>query len=178
MTDAFGLVALVFATALLYSSVGHAGASGYLAAMAFYGVAPDAMRPAALVLNILAAALTTARFRSAGHFDRRLLLPLVAGSVPAACAGGFLTVPGGVYRPLLAITLTAAAVRLALPLPDSPKQDRRMPAWVGMVVGAVIGFVSGVTGVGRGRDRAGVHARQPPLRLGHPPATARRSPRR
>src|ERR671921_158070 len=96
------LTVLIFAAAVLYTSVGHAGASGYLAAMALYGLAPADMRPAALTLNLLAATLTTARFRSAGHFDRRLFLPLAAGSVPAALVGGWLTLPGTVYKPVLA----------------------------------------------------------------------------
>ena len=90
MSDFYSLTLLLFVAAILYTSVGHAGASGYLAAMAFYGLAPEAMRPTALVLNLVAATLATARFRSAGYFDRRLFLPLVAGSIPGAFVGGFL----------------------------------------------------------------------------------------
>jgi uncharacterized protein len=96
MTDAFGLALLLFAAAVLYTSVGHAGASGYLAAMALYGLAPADVRTAALDLNLLAATLATAQFRWAGHFDRTLFVPLVAGSIPAAFVGGWLTLPGTV----------------------------------------------------------------------------------
>jgi uncharacterized membrane protein YfcA len=148
MSDSYGLVLLLFAGALLYTSVGQAGASGYLAAMAVYGLAPDAMRPAALVLNLVAASLTAARFRSAGHFDRRLFLPLAAGSIPGAFLGGFLTLPGPVYRPALAAALGLAAVRLAWP--PRPAPARRMPVWVGVMAGLGIGLFSGLTGMGGG----------------------------
>jgi uncharacterized membrane protein YfcA len=149
--QALALAALLFAAALLYTSVGHAGASGYLAAMALFGLAPDDMRPTALVLNLFAAVLTTLRFRSAGHFDRRLFLPLVAGSVPAAFLGGFLTLPGPVYKPLLAAALLVGALRLALPSrTPSTEPTRRMPVWVGVLCGAAVGLLSGLTGVGGG----------------------------
>jgi uncharacterized membrane protein YfcA len=150
MTDAVGLTALLFTAALLYTSVGHAGASGYLAAMAVYGLAPDEMRPAALILNLFAAVLATTKFRSAGHFDRGMFLPLVAGSVPAAFVGGFLTVPGAVYKPLLAAALLLAAARLVWPESQGHRTDCRMPVWAGVLSGAVIGFLSGLTGVGGG----------------------------
>jgi hypothetical protein len=80
MSDFYDLTLLLFVAAVLYTSVGHAGASGYLAAMAFYGLAPADMRPTALVLNLVAATLAITRFRSAGHFDKRLFLMLAAGS--------------------------------------------------------------------------------------------------
>jgi uncharacterized membrane protein YfcA len=150
MSDAYGLVALLFAAALLYTSVGHAGASGYLAAMAFYGLAPDSMRPAALILNILAAVPATLQFRSAGHFDRRLFLPLAAGSIPMAFVGGNLTLPGPVYKPILAAALFVAAVRLAWPKAPAAGQVRPMPIWAGVGVGAAIGLLAGLTGIGGG----------------------------
>jgi uncharacterized membrane protein YfcA len=150
MTGAYGLVLLLFAAAVLYTSVGHAGASGYLAAMALYGLAPADMRPAALALNLLAATLATAQFRWAGHFDRALFLPLVAGSVPAAFVGGWLTLPGTVYKPVLAVLLFVAAVRLAWPHRDTTGPERRMPPWAAVLSGAAIGLLSGLTGVGGG----------------------------
>ena len=150
MSDFYSLTLLLFVAAVLYTSVGHAGASGYLAAMAFYGLAPEAMRPTALVLNLVAATLATARFRSAGYFDRRLFLPLVAGSIPGAFVGGFLTLPGPVYKPILAAALLVAAVRLAWPLVSATAPPRRMPVWVGVAVGLVIGLLSRLTGVGGG----------------------------
>ena len=84
---------LLFSAALLYSSVGHAGASGYLAVMALLQVAPEQMRPAALTLNVLVATLATYKFLKAGAFDKRLFLIASAASIPAAYLGGSLTMP-------------------------------------------------------------------------------------
>ncbi|HJZ53966.1 MAG TPA: sulfite exporter TauE/SafE family protein [Gemmataceae bacterium] len=158
MTDAFGLAALLFLTAVLYTAAGQAGASGYLAVMAVYGLAPDDMRPAALVLNLVASAVTAARFRSAGHFDRGLFLPLALGSIPSALIGGFLSLPEAVYRPLLAAVLLAAAVWLAWPKSanrtgsgcEDGERARRMPIWARVVSGAAVGLLAGLTGVGGG----------------------------
>lgn len=150
MSDALGLTLMLFAAAVLYTSVGHAGASGYLAAMALYGLAPADMRAAALALNVLAAALTTLRFITAGCFDRRLFWPLAAGSVPAAFLGGWLTIPGPIYRPILSAALALAALHLAWPRRLSPQHSRPMLPIVGLACGSAIGLFSGLTGVGGG----------------------------
>jgi uncharacterized protein len=108
------LLALLFLlAATLYSSVGHAGASAYLAAMALVGLTPEVMRPTALVLNLLVASIVVWRFARAGHLPWRQLLPLVVASVPAAFVGGLIQLPGVVYRPLVAAILLVAAWRLA-----------------------------------------------------------------
>src|SRR5919106_687696 len=111
--EALVLAALFFAAALLYSSVGHAGASAYLAAMALVGVAAATMRPTALVLNLFVATIVIVRFTHAGHLPWRSLVPLAIGSVPAAFLGGSIDLPGQVYRPLVAAVLLAGAWRLA-----------------------------------------------------------------
>ncbi|MDQ4034625.1 MAG: TSUP family transporter, partial [Chloroflexota bacterium] len=105
--DALLLAALFFAAALLYSSVGHAGASAYLAAMALVGVAPSTMRPTALVLNLFVASIVVVRFARAGHLPWRELVPLAAGSIPMAFVGGSIDLPAEVYRPLVALVLLA-----------------------------------------------------------------------
>jgi uncharacterized membrane protein YfcA len=144
-----GLAALVLLAAVLYSSVGHAGASGYLAAMALYGVAPTVMRPTALVLNILVATIGTMRFARAGHTPWRLLGPLCAGSVPAAFLGGRIAVPAHVYEPLLAALLILAALRLWFP--GDRTVPRPHPSLAGfVVVGVVLGLAAGLTGIGGG----------------------------
>lgn len=143
------LPALLFVAAVLYTSVGHAGASGYLAAMALCGLAPAEMRPTALVLNLLAAVPTTANFGTAGHFDRRLFVPLVLGSMPTAFLGNLLTLPPHVYKLALGFALALAALRLAWPTSRS-EATRRLPAWAGVLLGLGIGFVSGLTSVGGG----------------------------
>src|SRR5659263_328531 len=88
MEDIFFLTILIFAAGLLYSSVGHAGASGYLAAMALFGLAPDVMKPTALVLNILVALIATVQFRRAGFFSWRIFWPFAVSSIPFAFIGG------------------------------------------------------------------------------------------
>lgn len=88
MDDIFLLPVLIFATGLLYSSVGHAGASGYLAAMALFGLAPDIMKPTALLLNILMASIATLQFYRRGYFSWNIFWPFAAGSIPFAFIGG------------------------------------------------------------------------------------------
>lgn len=149
--EALLLAALFFAAALLYSSVGHAGASAYLAAMALVGVAPDTMRPTALVLNLFVASIVIVRFARAGHLPWRSLVPLAAGSVPMAFLGGSIHLPGEVYRPLVALVLLAGAVRLATAAPVSDDADRPgVPVVAGVLAGAGIGLLAGLTGTGGG----------------------------
>jgi hypothetical protein len=135
--------------AVLYSSVGHGGASAYLATMALFGVAPAAMRPAALVMNIVVATAGTLRFASAAAVPWRLLLPLCVASVPAAFAGGTVHLPPGVYQPLLGASLLLAAWRLwSPPRGDGPSAPPAAP--VLLAVGAVFGALAGLTGIGGG----------------------------
>jgi uncharacterized membrane protein YfcA len=144
-----GLAALVLLAATLYSSVGHAGASGYLAAMALYGVTPAAMRPTALVLNVLVASIGTVRFASAGHTPWRLLSRLLLGSIPAAFVGGTMMLPERVFEPVLAALLVLAAVRLWFP--GQARVVRARPSALGAVgIGAVLGLAAGLTGIGGG----------------------------
>lgn len=145
-----GLITCILLAATLYSSVGHAGGSGYLAAMALFAVAPEQMKPAALVLNILVAVIATTRFVLAKAFDLRLFLPLAIASAPLAFVGGAWTLPGKWYKILVAIALFAAAFRLAYP---SKAQERELvapPWWQTVGLGAGIGLLSGLTGVGGG----------------------------
>ena len=144
------LAALVLLSAALYSSVGHAGASGYLAVMALLGVAPETMKPTALTLNILVAAIATLKFYRAGHFSWRLFWPFALGSIPFSFVGGGLSLPGSFYRPIVGVVLLYSAVRL-LPLrPVEDRETRPFPLWAGLLSGAVIGLLSGLTGVGGG----------------------------
>jgi hypothetical protein len=143
------IVVWLFLAAVLYTAVGHAGASGYLAVMAFYAVAPETMRPAALVLNVIAAVPTFWRFTAAGMTDRRMIVWLAVGSVPFALLGSPFQLPSPIFRWLIASALILAAVRLAWPLPASSK-SRHMPTWVGPLIGAPIGLLAGLTGIGGG----------------------------
>ena len=147
------VVAVLFAAvAVLYSSVGHAGASGYLAVMGLAGVEPGLMRPTALVLNILVASIVVVRFARAGQIDWRALLPFVVASVPLAFLGGLIVLPGAVYKPLVGVVLLVAAVRFFTTAGRSADDERtvRVPAVPAMGIGGGIGLVSGLTGTGGG----------------------------
>lgn len=149
--DVLVLAVLFFAAALLYSSVGHAGASAYLAAMALVGVAPETMRPTALVLNLFVATIVVVRFARAGHLPWRNLVPLAAGSIPAAFLGGSIDLPGEIYRPLVALVLVAGAVRLATARAATDDEEGPgVPIIPGVIAGATIGLLAGLTGTGGG----------------------------
>ena len=141
----------VLVAAALYASVGHAGASGYLAVMALYGFAPEVMRPTALVLNIVVAAIATFKFYRAGCFSWRVFWPFALASVPFAFIGGGLTLPAGVYKPVVGLVLLFAALRLARAAAKPTRAAlRSAPLGAALLSGLVIGLLSGLTGVGGG----------------------------
>jgi uncharacterized membrane protein YfcA len=149
------LLPAFFALAALYTSVGHAGASGYLAAMALVAVAPDTMRPTALALNILVALFTTWRFWRAGYFRWRALWPFMLGSVPLAALGGSLRLTASLYFVLAGIALALSAVILGWRAwggspPEEPNRKAHVPLAPAIVSGALIGMLSGLTGTGGG----------------------------
>src|SRR5437764_13413629 len=106
------LAVLILLVATLYSPVGHAGASGYLASMALVGIAPESMKVSALALNVLVAVLGSIRYIRAGHFDWRTFYPFAIFSVPAAFIGGIIRLPPALYRPAVGAILLLAAVQL------------------------------------------------------------------
>ncbi|CAN5595645.1 sulfite exporter TauE/SafE family protein [soil metagenome] len=143
------IILAIFIVAVLYSSVGHGGASGYLAVMAFLAVAPEVTRPTALVLNLFVASIGTVQFYRAGYFSWRLFLPFAAGSIPAAFVGGMIHLPTDVYKIVLGGVLCLAAVRLAIHL-KSDDEVKDPPIIACLLIGAVIGLLSGMVGVGGG----------------------------
>ncbi len=146
------LAALVFLAALLYSSVGHAGASGYLAAMALLGVAPIVMKPTALTLNIFVAAIATVKFYRAGCFSWQLLWPFAVASVPCSLIGGALSLPSHLYKTIVGLVLLFAAYKLFRFAHRAADQIevKDIPLWAALLSGAVIGLLSGLTGTGGG----------------------------
>jgi uncharacterized membrane protein YfcA len=142
------LVACIFAAAVLYSSVGHAGASGYLAAMGLFSVAPESMRPAALVLNICVAAITTVQFYRARFFSWSIFWPFAVVSIPMAFVGGALTLPSNLYRPVVGVVLLMAAVRLLWRA--TADASKPIPLGPALLSGGGIGLLSGLTGTGGG----------------------------
>lgn len=152
MDETQWLLALcMFAGAALYTSVGHAGASAYIALMALFAMPPAAMRPTALTLNILVAAFTSFRYARVGAFRWRTLWPFLAGALPMAFLGGSIELPGQLYRPLVGIILGIAAVRLLWPSTSkSPASWCDPPILAAVAAGAAIGLLSGLTGTGGG----------------------------
>lgn len=143
------LTAAVFAVAVLYSSVGHAGASGYIAVMSLLSLAPEDIKPIALVLNILVASIGTFQFWRAGHFSWPLFWPFALLSVPFAFAGGYLNLPGHLFKVLVGIILLLSAIQLLLrPPPES--EPKPPPGGVALGVGGLLGLLSGLTGTGGG----------------------------
>jgi uncharacterized membrane protein YfcA len=153
MDEALILAVAFFAAAILYASVGHAGASGYLAAMGLVGLAPATMRPTALALNILVASIVTVRFHLAGQIRWRSVVPFVVGSIPLAFIGGALTLPVGLYKPLAGVVLLVAAGRLGITAARAAAAEEpvpRIPVVPAVGVGGVIGLLSGLVGTGGG----------------------------
>jgi uncharacterized membrane protein YfcA len=138
--------------AFMYASVGHGGASAYLAALALAGVAPPEMRPIALSLNILVSALASYKFWRAGHFRWRLFWPFAAVSMPLAYLGGSITLPGHAYKILVGAVLVYAAWQLWLSGRAGLEMREVRPPAVpkAMAIGAGLGLLSGLTGVGGG----------------------------
>jgi uncharacterized membrane protein YfcA len=150
------LIALLSAgmlvAAFAYASVGHGGASAYIAAMALAGIAPAAMRPMALSLNLLVSTIATYKFWRAGYFRWRLFWPFAAVSIPLAFVGGAITLPGHAYKSLVGVVLIYAAWQLwhSARKGDEMRDVREPPLLLAMVVGGVLGLLSGLTGVGGG----------------------------
>jgi hypothetical protein len=142
--------ALIFCAALLYSAVGHAGASGYLAVMAFLGTTPSEMRPTALVLNLLVAGIGTFQFIRAGHFRWSLFWPFALGSIPAAYIGGRLALPGSWYRIIVGALLLLSALRFVVSLRAADVARRAPSRPLAIATGLALGLLAGLTGVGGG----------------------------
>lgn len=143
------LIVGIFVVALLYSSVGHGGASGYIAVMALCSLAPAVIKPSALVLNIAVSAVAFSFYARAGHFRWRLFWPFAVTSVPASFVGGAILLPPHIFKTLLGIALLFAAARtICNRREERPPRDLSLPA--ALLAGGGIGLVSGMTGVGGG----------------------------
>lgn len=148
--DHLPLLALaVLAVAFLYSSVGHAGASGYIAVMSLFGLAPELVKPTALALNVLVACLASWQFVRAGHFSWGLFWPFALLAVPLAFLGGYLALPARAFRVLVGVALLLSAARLlARPPADVKAGDPPRP--LAVALGGGIGLLAGLTGTGGG----------------------------
>ncbi len=151
MSEIIILAALTFLVAFIYSSVGHGGASGYLAVLSFFAVPRDQMASSALCLNLLVAGIAFYSFHKRRYFSWELTWPFVLGSIPAAFWGGLIKIPAVSYDRLLAGALIFAGIRLILDVEKKTvPANHPPPLGVSLPLGGAIGFLSGIVGVGGG----------------------------
>ena len=143
------LTLAVFLVAFLYSSVGHAGASGYIAVMTLFSLTPEQIKPSALALNILVATVGSWQFWRAGHFSWKLFWPFALLSFPLAFLGGYLNLPAQVFKIVIGVVLLFSAVCFLMPQTVNEKVVEP-PKTVAIGVGAGLGLLSGLTGTGGG----------------------------
>ncbi len=144
------LSAAVFIVAVLYSSVGHAGATGYISVMTLLGLSAAVIKPTALSLNILVASIATIQFVRAGHFSFRLFWPFALAALPFAYIGGYFSLPANVFRITLGVVLLFSAWRLSMPEKIQDRDIRSPSVPLSLLIGAVLGLLSGLTGTGGG----------------------------
>lgn len=143
------LIAAVALIGFLYSSVGHAGASGYIAVMSLAGLAPDVIKPTALTLNILVATITTWQFHRAGHFSWSLFWPFAITAIPMAFTGGYLNLPAPLFKTAVGAVLLYSAWRFMV-RPGLDSATNPPTRTVAGLSGGALGLLAGLTGTGGG----------------------------
>jgi len=141
---------LLLIVAFLYASIGHGGASGYLALMALFAVPPAVMKPTALVLNLFVSAVSFIQYYRAQHFRKDICWPLVVASIPASFLGGMVTVEAGLYKKILGIVLLISVIRFLMPAGKDGGKLKESNRTALFVIGGAIGFLSGLIGIGGG----------------------------
>ncbi len=136
--------------AFLYASIGHGGASGYLALMALFSIDPSMMRTSALTLNLFVAGISFISYYRGGYFRWKVLLPFVITSIPAAYFGAMVNIDPGLYKFILGIFLVIAVLRMLVIKPKSNSETNDPKLILGLLIGAGLGFFSGMIGIGGG----------------------------
>jgi len=134
----------------LYASVGHGGASGYLALMAIFSVTPELMKPTALLLNLFVAAIAFYYYYKEGYFNKKLFISFAIASVPMSIIGGYIEVDTTIYKKILAVLLLFAILKMLNVFGKESNVIRDIKLWQGIIVGGIIGFFSGLIGIGGG----------------------------
>ena len=134
----------------LYASVGHGGASGYLALMALFSFAPEVMKPTALILNLFVAGISFFYYYRAGHFNKNLFIPFAISSIPLAFLGGTIEIDASIYKKILASLLVFAILKMLNVFGKEKEDVKKVKLWQGLIVGGIIGFFSGLIGIGGG----------------------------
>jgi uncharacterized membrane protein YfcA len=146
----FGIALCLFMGAVLYTSVGHGGASAYIAIMSLFGVPATSIKPTALSLNILVSSFTSVQFIRAKLYDLKLVMPLLIGAIPAAFLGGWIHLPSHIYKPIVGVILLISAYRFLTVTAQQERPPRPYNRYIAIGVGAIIGLLSGLTGTGGG----------------------------
>ena len=141
---------LLFLIAFLYASVGHGGASGYLALMAIYSISPDVMKPTALLLNLFVSLTSFIQFYRGQHFKWKIFLPLALASIPLAFVGGLITIDATIYKRMLGLLLLIPIARFLFFPNFDIKDMQKSNLIISLVIGASIGLLSGMIGIGGG----------------------------
>jgi hypothetical protein len=134
----------------LYSSVGHGGASGYLALMALFSFAPETMKPTALLLNLFVAGISFYYYYREGFFNKKLFLTFAIASIPLAYIGGTLEIDASIYKKILAVLLVFAILKMLNVFGKENNNIKEVKLWQGLIIGGIIGFFSGLIGIGGG----------------------------
>lgn len=145
-----GFLILIALMAFMYASVGHGGASGYLAVLALFSVDPSVMKSSALVLNIFVSLISFLQYYRGGYFKWKLFLPFALASIPAAYIGATIPLAAGIYKKILGVCLIFPVLRLIGLFGKESEEIRKLSWPSGLAVGAVIGFLSGMIGIGGG----------------------------
>jgi uncharacterized membrane protein YfcA len=148
--ESYLFYALIPIVAFLYSSVGHGGASGYLALMAVFSFPSDMMKQTALLLNLFVAGIAFYQYYKGGYFNRGLFLFFALGSVPAAFIGGLWSLDPWLYKKILGFILFFAIARMLFKKESTQQKNKQVAAPIGLIIGIVIGLFSGLIGIGGG----------------------------
>lgn len=140
----------LFFGAILYTSVGHAGASIYIAIMSIFGVPVTTIKPTALSLNIIVSSFTSYQFVRAKFYDIKLATPLLIGAIPAAFIGGYINLPSNIYKPIIGVMLLYSAYRFITVKKEDEKPTVPYKFFYAVTTGIIIGFLAGLTGTGGG----------------------------
>lgn len=141
---------ILFIVAFLYAAVGHGGASGYLALMALYGVAPEHMKPTALVLNLFVSLTSFIQYFRGGYFKKKLFLPIAAASIPLAFIGGMIVVEENIYKKILGVLLLFPVFRFFFFKNTDDDHLKSHNTVIAVAVGGIVGLLSGMIGIGGG----------------------------
>lgn len=136
--------------AFLYASVGHGGASGYLALMSLFSFAPETMKPTALLLNLFVAGIAFYHYYKEGFFNKKLFLSFAITSIPLAFLGGMIEIDASLYKKILAVLLVFAILKMLNVFGKENTQTKDVKLWQGLIFGGLIGFFSGLIGIGGG----------------------------